>query len=822
MNPRENEVNRNLIRIFCGLFVATMVVADAGADTVARSAVNIDRARAVGTPASTQPRAKQPVIMQRGGGATRTNTVRNVSVRTATTPNRVLNSGLSRAARIISDAGDAIIRRALGLTRSAVPQTSVARTAVPTVARSAAVPAGASRARATAVFSDMSKLGDGYNNCRTAYNTCMDQFCAGANETFRRCFCSNTFRTLRDKEEALDAATTMLAQFEDNNLNAVGLSADEVSAMYSATAGEQAIKKDTSASAALLNDIGDLLSGRKKASDTNAMTSLTGMSIDFNSDLGDIWSSNSSESLFGSNGGVDLSTLEGIELYNQANNQCLQLVASSCEAGAVRNMAKSAYNILITQDCNAYQKKLDQKTEQVKTTVRTAEKYLREARLEEYRSHNSADVNECMDKVETAITAQTACGPNYVKCLDYSGVYINSSTGEPIYSARLFGLNEIIQLDGSSDVLSRNAEFNQFLDSKRVYAKSALDTCRDMADIVWTEFKRNALIKISQAQDEKIEEVKMSCVNTMKECYDTQSGALKSFDDTTAQASGALAARTSRDMCSDKVLACAALYGDPTKCEIDIKTNRVKDKGGCGLTSLLNFVSTVDDVRIAEGCGTAVENYLKQLCTPTSGDEGYPWNCRSVDFSKINFENIVWGKNNGISTQSQRTSVAKNAGKDFVSTVVNYAIDTCGVGDNGEIETRAQESIKKELSDIYSQVFVQMYQKCTEFNGIWISPNEENFDASPALTGFYSNVFGGDRTKGMSLGKCSENTTRTRCLQYNDTFAGESNSESGTSPVSRYDADRDECIFSDVWYKQQCSMMGGYFENGVCYVSSED
>ncbi len=813
MNPRENEVNRNLIRIFCGLFVATLVVADAGADGVARSAVNIDRARAVGTPASTQPRAKQPVIMQRGGGAARANATRNVSVRTATTPNRVSNSGLSRAARIISDAGDIIIRRALGLTRSAVPQTSVARTAVPTVARSAAVPAGASRARATAVFSDMSKLGDGYNNCRTAYNTCMDQFCAGANETFRRCFCSNTFRTLRDKEEALDAATTMLARFEDNNLNAVGLSADEVSAMYSATAGEQAIKKDTSASAALLNDIGDLLSGRKKASDTNAMTSLTGISVDFSADLGDIWASNSSESLFGSNSEVDLSSLEGIELYNQAHNQCMQLVGSTCEAGAVRNMAKSAYNILITQDCNAYQKKLDQKTEQVKTTVRTAEKYLREARLDEYRSHNSADVNECMDKVEEAITAQTACGPDYVKCLDYSGVYINSSTGEPIYSARLFGLNEIIQLDGSADVLSSNVEFNQFLDSKRVYAKSALDTCRDMADIVWAEFKRNALIKISQAQDEKIEEVKMSCVNTMKECYDTQSGALKSFDDTTAQVSGALAARASRDMCSDKVLACAALYGDTDGCQIDIKTNRVSAKNGkkCGLTSLMNFVDTVDDVRIAEGCGAAVESYLKDLCTPSSGDEVYPWNCRLKKFgtlASLKNNTITWNKSDSRSDSS------------LINQVVNFAITTCGTADNGVLEPRSQNEVIQQLERIYEQLGDVVGEKCDAADGIWVDGTDMTaggISTGDFVDAFYTTTFGKSPAKaeedyGISTwGYCIKNTVKARCEA--------ENKRTGGNGYATYDASTGKCKFTVEYYKDQCNSVRGIWgTDNRCYI----
>lgn len=788
------------------------------AQGVSRSTVNAERARAVGTAPSASIRAKQPVVIQRGGTnvttpRTRASAVaRNVGARATSTTKQVTRSTsrVSRAAHILTDAGNIIVRRALGLARATTNHPTKSRTATtPSVARSAA-PTSLSRARATAVFSDISKMGEGYTRCRESYNTCMDQFCAGMNETYRRCYCSDNFRNLRDKEEAMDAATTMLAKFEDNNLNAVSLSADEVNAMYSATAGESAIKKDTSGAAAMLDEIGDLLSGKKKAKDTS-LTSLSGMSIDFSSDLGDIFGG--SNSLFGDSS-TDLTKMEGTELYNNAHNQCLQMVSASCENAAVKNMTKSAYGVLITQDCNAYQKNLDAKTEKVKQTVRQAEKMLREARLDEYRAHNSADVNECMDKVEKAILTPTACGTNYEKCMDYTGIYINATTGDPIYSARLFGLIDIINLNGkTADVLAQNKEFDKFLDSKRMFAATALDTCRTMADTVWTEFKRNALIKISQAQDEKIEEIKMSCVSTMKECYDTQSDALKSFDDTTAQASAALAARASRDMCSDKVLACAALYSKEgsEQCKLDSK-GKVSNASTCGLKSLLAFVENVDDTRISEGCGASIENYLKQLCTPTSGDEEYPWNCRSLDFSNLEFNGVDW-KENGTN---------KN---DFVGRVVQYAVTNCGVNDKTkELEPRSQETVKRAVQNLAAQLILQLSSKCDELDGVWVdvgSPLRTN--ATNKLVAFYSKVFGG-KDSVTSVGGCYENTTRMQCLALNTdtttTTDDEGNTVSTGTPIAQYDATNDECILSDRWYAQQCSLLdNGYFENGVCYVS---
>ena len=110
----------------------------------------------------------------------------------------------------------------------------------------------AAMSRATAVFDDVSKIGGGYAQCREAYATCMDQFCAKANDTYRRCFCSARFTEFRDIEDALDQARILLQQFEDNNLNAVDKTAAEVDAMYSATVGEAAIKNDTSGAAKLL------------------------------------------------------------------------------------------------------------------------------------------------------------------------------------------------------------------------------------------------------------------------------------------------------------------------------------------------------------------------------------------------------------------------------------------------------------------------------------------------------------------------------------------------------------------------------------------
>lgn len=750
------------------------------------------------------PRGAAVVVSHGGTGAVVRGGTENAGVVSRATNSRVATND-SRGASSTAKAGAArttsarlgatSARGASNATKAGVARTATVRAGGSGVRSEAGASSAsanrASRSRAVALFTDVSKIGGGYATCREAYATCMDQFCATANETYRRCFCSDKFTEIRNTEAALDEARNLLAQFEDNNLNAVDKTADEVNAMYSATVGEAAIKQDTSAAQQTLDRISDLLSGKKTTSVNNSTTSLGILSLDFSTDMDDIWSG-STTSLFDTNSGVDLNALESKALYNAASKQCLQLMEDQCESDAVLNMSTSAYGIMITQDCNIYEKSLNAKREAVQQTVRQAEKILREARLEEYREHNSDDVNECVAKVRNAMLTDVACGANFERCLDYSGAYVNQSTGEAIYSPRLFELEDIIVLGGASagfDVLGQNPQFNKFLDDKKMFANTALDSCRGIADIVWTEFKRSALIEIAQAQDELIEETKMSCVSTMKECYDTQTSSLKGVDDTTAQMTGALSVYAAKAMCQEKVTACAALYGGNSACRFDGNGHLTSNAQTCGLAALLALVDTVDDVRVAEGCAASVDKYVQELCTPTTGDMGFPWDCRGLN---------MWASSGNTNS--------------IESMVVNFAIQNCGdpTASNvtfASLPSQTRTQVERSLRDIEEQLDYQLQQTCEGLDGIWLRENDENITP---LTAFYSRVFGGNvDAVTTAFGNCAENTVRTMCEAQNVGI---------DTPVATYNALTDECVLADTWYQSQCTMIGGYYDLGACYV----
>ena len=795
------------IRNFVGILTAVTLMCGAVSVNAAQSpnprgTTNASGVRATAsTDSATVQRSASRSLNSRGGS-----TVSRVGTRGA-----IVSSAMRGGSTVARPANSATSSRA-AVVRGAMAPTSTS------VSRSAKSTAGSrsSMARATAVFTDVSKIGGGYAGCRDAYATCMDQFCATANDKYRRCFCSSRFSDFSDTEAALDQAKTLLMKFEDNNLNAVDKTAAEVNAMYSATVGEAAIKNDTSGAADILNQIGDLLSGKtkvSKASKTVSSYSLGTLNLDSlntSGDLDDIWSGGSTSSTFGSSifsnrgSNVNLAELEGESLYNESNKQCIAMVSDSCSSDAVLQMARSSYNIMITQDCNAYEKSIDSKKEAVKQTVRTAEKYLREARLEEYRAHNSADINECIGKVKNALLADTACGANYKRCLDYSGAYISQTTGDAIYSPRLFQLNNLITLDGvTADVLKQNKQFNDFLDTKRTFATNALDSCRDIADTVWTEFKRTALIEIAQAQDEKIEEIKMSCVSTMAQCYDKQTSSLIDFDNTTAQNAGVASVVAARAMCQDKVIACASLYGDTTGCAFDGNgklTSTTNPTSRCGLEALLSFVDTVDTTRMTEACDTTIANYLKELCTPT-GDStyGYPYKCRSL-------------------TVGDSRDIDSDTATSLYGMLGRYVRSTCSdpTSSDGKLTVDVTTKVVNAIRDIASEMDAIMAGICeTNFSGVWVDANLGNTLEDKFYTTVFKSKFD-NLTKdnnGGDWGYCLQNTVKVSCE--------EQDAITGGKGYAKYDAKSDRCIFSDEWYKEKCLSIGGYWSENTCYTTND-
>ena len=572
-----------LVALIIGVGVANAAVRDE--KTVTRNTPTTNTVRTVSRSATTKnitSRNPKSQTLNRNSVASRTNRnpqTQNTSARTAK---------------------NSIIRTIQPQTRNSNQRNTVtknilsnARSAKSIVSRASSAPMDAAE-----------HMGTGYTTCRDSYFTCMDQFCGVANDTYRRCYCSSRLTEIQSRERALSQAANQLEDFKALNLEVIDKSSDEVKSMVSATEGEQAAEhaKDKSNAAQQLSGISAVLSKTKKESLNNQGT------LDIAGDINAIWSTTDLA------GGTNISNLSGEPLYNAVHAQCSELVADSCADPATKTMVVTAYGMYIENDCSMLINTLDKKLVAANATIRDTEYVMGDLRLENYDAHNSASIHECIAQVRQDITSNSACGPDYVHCLDVSGRYLNYETGEPIYTANFFQLDTQTSLSGDLLKNQTNRLLVDRLNKMREYAKRGLDTCRDIADDVWDEFLRQAITEIHQGQQAKIRQVKDECLDVVNKCYDEQNQSLKDFSNTDEALLLGSRLELSEKMCREKMDTCSNLYGGGTD----------------GLKELLTAMGDIIEQKIAQQCLSALENYTKELCAVPGTDtlHTYPFGCR--------------------------------------------------------------------------------------------------------------------------------------------------------------------------------------------------
>lgn len=608
-----------LVALIIGVGVANAAVRDE--KTVTRNTPTTNTVRTVSRSATTKnitSRNPKSQTLNRNSVASRTNRnpqTKNTSARTAK---------------------NSIIRTIQPQTRNSNQRNTVtknilsnARSAKSIVSRASSAPMDAAE-----------HMGTGYTTCRDSYFTCMDQFCSIANDTYRRCYCSSRLTEIQSRERALSQAANQLEDFKALNLEVIDKSSDEVKSMVSATEGEQAKEhaKDKSNAAQQLSGISAVLSKTKKESLNNQGT------LDIAGDINAIWSTTDLA------GGTNISNLSGEPLYNAVHAQCSELVADSCADPATKTMVVTAYGMYIENDCSMLINTLDKKLVAANATIRDTEYVMGDLRLENYDAHNSASIHECIAQVRQDITANTACGTDYVHCLDVTGRYLNYETGEPIYTSNFFQLDTQTSLSGDLLTNQTNRLLVDRLNKMREYAKRGLDTCRDIADSVWDEFLRQAVTEIHQGQQAKIRQVKDECLDVVNKCYDEQNQSLKDFSNTDEALLLGSRLELSEEMCREKMDTCSNLYGGGTK----------------GLEELLTAMGDIIEQKIAQQCLSALENYTKELCAVSGTDtlHTYPYGCRvytpgsqeyvsNPDCNKIKAKgHIITKKNKKYSTES--------------------------------------------------------------------------------------------------------------------------------------------------------------------------
>lgn len=408
----------------------------------------------------------------------------------------------------------------------------------------------------------LEKTSDLNNTCQQQYNECMDQFCAVVDTNQKRCSCSSNLAKYAKAQEAVENANAELNDIAQQ-IRYVGLSADEIHAIMSATEAELAMTKtkDSTKNRSMLDDIVDMIKDPTASIDLygSSTDSLLDLDLDFSSDSTDLFGLD----LFNTNN--DISLKRGTALYNEAKKRCKTVLSRCKDAGGAENQISGNYDLLIAKDCAAYEQGLEKLNEKLKTNVRSANLMLQKARLAVLQNKNEYDARECVGALEKCMLDDMVCGDDYVKCVDPTKVYIDEN-GEVVLGRNLANITAIMQnydntninrdfiknaintkdcskADGSCIVnylmtkIGTGQTFKEgglcrpVLDKCQYYTyeKSGKNSTYVPYNEIVVSYIQRAMVNIKAAQARIISEYASKCFSDVGECYNQQNTQINSW-----------------------------------------------------------------------------------------------------------------------------------------------------------------------------------------------------------------------------------------------------------------------------------------------------
>jgi len=438
-----------------------------------------------------------------------------------------------------------------------------------------------------------------YSKCKTVYYDCMDEFCANKDTDLRRCACSSRIHEFDDIKKQLTNAEDKMLDF-NQQLLLVGLDKEDAAAVNVATEGEEGFStKDSSKSEKLLKTITKSLNTSNDSRINNNMSSVS-LSLDMDS----AWDSIDSLS------GISTSAKNGLDLYNAAKPVCIEMAQEVCSEDEL-DIAQNSYKLLIQQDCNTVAKTYDAKYNQAMEKIHESGALLDMARLNAYQQRNSDDILTCKKKILEQLSESSVCGENLHKCLDLTGQYINPYDGTAFLTTNLYNLTTLLTEPVGEETWSKvpqNDKFVSFLNSKKMFLKSATDQCQDISDVVWKDFLNDALAQIKLAQNAKLEEIRQSCTTLVAECKSGAHQSLEDFDARALSTFQVITDSTVNALCADVQQSCTSL---------------LNSSGGGGTqweTGMVGVSADISYDAILENCVTVGKDCIIQQCNGTSGN----------------------------------------------------------------------------------------------------------------------------------------------------------------------------------------------------------
>ena len=410
------------------------------------------------------------------------------------------------------------------------------------------------------------------STCQQQYNECMDQFCAVVDANQKRCSCSANLAKYAKAQKAVEDANVELNDVAQR-IRYVGLSADEIRAIMSATEAELEMgkTKDNTQTRSMLDDIADMIKDPTASTTLTASSStdsLLDMDFDFSSDSSDMFSLD----LFNS-GSADISSKRGKALYSEAKKRCKTVLNRCKDAGGTEDQISGNYDLAIDKDCVAYEQGLVKLNQTLTNNVRSANLMLQKARLAVLQNKNEYDIKGCVGALEKCMLDDMVCGDDYVKCLDPTKKYIDEN-GKVVLGKNISNITAFLNdpygiVENSYNNTKINGDFIKNSANDTMCAthdgscvvnylmqkigtgasvkdgglcRAVLDKCQDYTYIqtgktpvynpyneVVISYIQRAMVNIKAAQARIISSYASSCMSDVRDCYNQQNTQITSW-----------------------------------------------------------------------------------------------------------------------------------------------------------------------------------------------------------------------------------------------------------------------------------------------------
>ena len=325
--------------------------------------------------------------------------------------------------------------------------------------------------------------------CYDAYFGCMDQFCITDNASGGACSCSDSIKEydeeLAEIQSILDEANRL--RTEEVERVKAGADADII------FTGERRYDSDGN----ILSE-GELTEEEQKAQKRADLLAL------FNTNLYE------DEDVFADQSTLNMADLTGKELYDAANNLCLNQVPDSC-AGDIAFL-QQLYSRQITSDCLGYKNSLAQQRDNAENELASAESEVRTALQESFESANKYDLGQCMVEFKKCMLTDDACGEDWENCV--ATIAMENMQNNAAESTAGTTVETVETYDITASTMN-------ILNTKRPICENVLDQCVAVRDMVWPNFLKEAAPTIKVAESKAESKFRQSCLTNISNCIQT-------------------------------------------------------------------------------------------------------------------------------------------------------------------------------------------------------------------------------------------------------------------------------------------------------------